>query len=117
MAKALTTLGHPLYCRVYTLPSLAKIGGKLKEEFLENETQSFSYLLDMAGACMAWASTVDASSYCRICYAFSLHYSAVGMGEEMQPNTKLANTAYTHTVDAVLAHAMHLECMTNCQIL
>ena len=33
----------------YTLPSLVKIGGKLKEEFLENKTRSFSYLLDMAG--------------------------------------------------------------------
>ena len=29
-------------------PSLVKIGEKLKEEFLYNETQSLPYLLDMA---------------------------------------------------------------------
>ena len=31
-----------------TLLCLVKISGKLKEEFLDNETQSFPYLLDMA---------------------------------------------------------------------
>ena len=32
----------------YTLPSLAKIGEKLQEEFMHNQTRSFPYLLDMA---------------------------------------------------------------------
>ena len=49
MAKALTTLGRSPYCRdVHALLRLVKIGGKLKEKFLDNETQSFPYILDMA---------------------------------------------------------------------
>ena len=46
--KALTTLGHPPYYHLSILLSLVKIGEKLKGEFLDNETQSFLYLLDMA---------------------------------------------------------------------
>ena len=41
-------LRSPPLLPLSTLLSLVKISGKLKKEFLDNETQSFPYLLDMA---------------------------------------------------------------------
>ena len=45
--KALTTLGHPRIAMIYS-STFGEDWQKLKEEFVNNEAQSFLYLLDIA---------------------------------------------------------------------
>ena len=58
MAKAITTLGHPPYCRDTYSSKFGDDWWELKE-FLDKETQSFPYLLDMVATVKVTRTRMD----------------------------------------------------------